>query len=254
MITNSYSASCYIENNDGEYHIKCDMGTDKGDFHSQYDGKDFVFGDLEYALYNLLELGIGQVYIVVGKEGDLIKNILGNHYKELEIFYVVQQEQKGLIDAFYQAINIIGYDSPVVLQLSDEVFIDFKADEIKKLLKADLYDFYCGITYEDNPDKIKNNFSVKSDDNGLIKECIEKPVEIINNIKGTGCCIFNSESLQILKDKNADEESLIYDLCDYINYLVKNDKKGLALHLAEKEFNVNTFADLLEVQIYLDAD
>ena len=40
----SYSASCYIENNDGDYTMKCDMQTEDKDIHSEYQGKNFVEG------------------------------------------------------------------------------------------------------------------------------------------------------------------------------------------------------------------
>lgn len=40
----SYSASCYIENNDGQYHMECDMQADDKNVYSEYDGKDFAEG------------------------------------------------------------------------------------------------------------------------------------------------------------------------------------------------------------------
>lgn len=40
----SYSACCYIENNDGDYTIKCDMQTEDKDIHSEYQGKNIVEG------------------------------------------------------------------------------------------------------------------------------------------------------------------------------------------------------------------
>lgn len=208
---------------------------------------------IEYALDNLIELDVTEAYIVVGKEGDLIKSILGNAYNGLKIFYVIQQERKGLINAFAQAVDHICYNGPVILQLSDEIFIDLKTEQIKKHIKTKAYDFYCGITYEDNPEKIKSNFSVEVDDKGVVKECTEKPDKVINNIKGTGFCVFNTVALQTLRENNTSDVESLYDLCDYINNLVKNNMKGLALHIAEKEFNVNTFADLFEAQNYLDS-
>ena len=44
MVTDSYSASCYIENNDGQYHMECDMQTDDREVYSEYDGDDFIVG------------------------------------------------------------------------------------------------------------------------------------------------------------------------------------------------------------------
>ena len=206
---------------------------------------------IAYSLDNLINLGIKKVYIVVGKEGELIKNTLGDTYKDLEISYVIQQEQQGLINAFTQAVDVIGCEETIILQLSDEIFTDLKVEKIKSYIETENYDFYCGITYEDDPDKIRNNFSVETDNEGKILECIEKPLKVINNIKGTGFCIFNGAVLQVLNDDQTDENEL-YDLCDYINYLIKNGKRGLALNIAEREFNINTFSNLLEVQNYFE--
>lgn len=206
---------------------------------------------IEYALDNLIELGVEKAYIVVGKEGDLIKRVLGDRYYCLKLFYVVQKEQRGLVDAFTQAVRITGGKGPVILQLSDEVFIKLRIDDIKNCIDNKEYDFYCGVTNEENPEKIKRNYSVDVDGSGVIKECIEKPNTVINSIKGTGFCIFNSEALNLLINE---KETMLYELCDYINYLNKKSKKGLALHIAEKEFNINTFADLFDVQTFFDSN
>lgn len=205
---------------------------------------------IEYALENFVELGISCVYIVVGKEKDLIEESLCNQYKNLKLVYVVQKQQKGLIDAFMQAVSCMDLDKSVVLQLSDEIFVDLKIEDIKKAISLKEYDFYCGITYEDEAEKIKNNFSVDTDDEGLLIECIEKPIEIINNVKGTGFCIFGSHAVQELR-KNYSTSKNINDLCDYMNFLVSENKKGFALHIADKEFNINTISDLIEVENYL---
>lgn len=206
---------------------------------------------IEYALDNLVDLDITQAYIVVGREGDLIKKNLGERYKSIKLFYVIQEQQKGLMNAFVQAISCIGSDKSVVLQLSDEIFIDLKIGKIRKTIATEKYDFYCGVTNEDDAEKIKNNFSVATDDEGNMTGCVEKPVEIINNIKGTGFCIFSSRAVQMLSEKYA--ESLnINDLCDYMNFLISESQKGFALHIAEKEFNINTFSDLYEVQTYFE--
>lgn len=209
---------------------------------------------IEYALDNLVELGLTKVYIVVGKEGTLIKKVLGDKYGCLKLFYVVQSEQKGLVDAFAQAVNAINSEEPIVLQLSDEIFTGLKIEAIKNCIKTESHDFYCGITFEDNIEKIKCNYSVDIKDDYVIKKCVEKPTHVPNNIKGTGFCVFNREALQVFKIENSVEKENLYDLCDYINYLTACNKNGLALHIAEKEFNINTFTDLFEAQDFLCVD
>ena len=206
---------------------------------------------IEYSLDNLINLDISQAYIVIGKEGDLIKKHLGELYKSIKLNYVIQEQQYGLMNAFMQAVSCIDTDESVVLQLSDEIFIDLKIEEIRRTIASEKYDFYCGVTYEDDAEKIKNNFSVNADHNGNMIGCVEKPFEVINNIKGTGFCIFSSQTVQLLTENYAGNRK-INDLCDYMNILISKNKKGFALHIAEKEFNINTFSDLHEVQTFFE--
>lgn len=205
---------------------------------------------IEYSLDNLVDLGIDAVYVVVGKEGDLIKETIGEEYNGIKIHYTFQQQQKGLVNAFAQTFNELN-NNDVILQLADEIFIDFKAKDIKNHFERMSYDFYCGITYENNTEKIKNNFSVDIDSDSIITRCTEKPSVVMNNIKGTGFCIFKNNTLRMLSNKYDEKDNFPYDLCDFINYLVSEDQKGFVFCVAEKEFNINTFDDLIEAQEYM---
>lgn len=206
---------------------------------------------IEYALDNLLALKIFKAYIVIGKEGSLIKQAIGDEYKNIEIHYVCQQEQKGLINAFIKALNVINDDETVVLQLSDEIFVNLKTEAIKNALEIEKNDFYCGVTFEENPQKIKNNFSVETDSALLLVKCTEKPEVVIDNVKGTGFSIFNGKTQKLIKETYRLNAEKLYDLCDSFNFLVKSGYHGSALFVAEKEFNINTIADLTEAESYL---
>lgn len=197
---------------------------------------------LEFSLDNLIELEANEVYIVVGKQGGLIKEAFGDKYNSLNLHYVSQKEQKGLMNAFVEALNVMNCDDTVILQLSDEIFIDLKFEEIKKALQKD-FDFYCGITFEDDAQKIKNNFSVEADNESKLINCIEKPQVVINNIKGTGFTVFGLKTLEIIKTHPE-----LRDLCDSFNYLTENGYKGFTLNIAEREFNINTLEDLTEAE------
>ncbi len=205
---------------------------------------------ITYALDNLAQLKISEAYVVIGKEGALIKKNIGNEYDSIKINYVCQEEQKGLVNALIQALNVIDCSETVVLQLSDEVFIDLNTESILNALKSLSYDFYCGITPEENTDKIKNNFSVETNSESLIIKCTEKPKVVTNNIKGTGFTIFSSEAQKIIKETYKSEPDKLFDLCDCFNYLVASHR-GLALYVAKKEFNINTVSDLTEAEMSL---
>ncbi len=204
---------------------------------------------ITYALDNLAQLNIPEAYIVIGKEGTLIKSAIGSEYEGIKIHYVCQQEQKGLVNAFFQALKVIDSNETVILQLSDEIFVDLNTGSIRNALETGAFDFYCGVTSEENPEKIKNNFSVETDSEGLLIKCTEKPQVVTNNIKGTGFSIFNGKTQEIIKETYESKPEKLYDLCDCFNYLVANHR-GLALTVAKKEFNINTVSDLTEAEVF----
>lgn len=207
---------------------------------------------IEFALNNLIDLETTEVYIVVGKQGDLIKNAIGDKYKTLNINYVQQSEQKGLVDALVQALKVIDPDKTVILQLADEIFVNLNTEEIKNALKTEKFDFYCGVTTEENAEKIKNNFSVEMDESSVLIKCIEKPKIVINNTKGTGFTIFGAKAQRIIKETYETNPQKVHDLCDCFNYLIANNYRGLALYVAEKEFNINTASDLKEAESFFN--
>ena len=207
---------------------------------------------IEFALNNLIELEATKAYIVVGKQGYLIREAIGNKYRNLDIHYVLQEQQNGLMNAFLQALNIIDSNETVVLQLSDEVFVNLNTETIKGILKTEKSDFYCGVTYEENPEKIRNNFSVETDSNSALVKCIEKPQIVINNIKGTGFSIFNVKTIKAIKETYKTEPEKIYDLCDCFNYLTAMGYAGSTFIVAEKEFNINTISDLTEAKVFFE--
>lgn len=203
---------------------------------------------ITYALDNLMQLKIPEAYIVVGKEGTLIKDAIGNEYENIKLHYVFQLEQKGLMDAFLQALKVIDRDETIILQLSDEIFIDLEVESIKNAVKTENFDFYCGITLEENPEKIKNNFSVETDSDSLLIKCTEKPKVVTDNIKGTGFSIFSAKTQKNIKEIYEINPDKLYDLCDCFNSLVASGCRGLALTVAKKEFNINTVSDLTETE------
>ncbi len=203
---------------------------------------------IEFALDNLVNLNISDCIVVVGAFAKEIKTALKENYKGIKLTYVEQPSRKGVINALMMALSVIDPDKKIVLQLADEVFSGFNIEEIKNNVEKAEYDFYCGITYEENVERVKNNYSVDADADMNLKKCTEKPETVVNNIKGTGFCIFNVSSLDYLKDIYDENKNTPYDLCDYLNLLVQAEKKGLCLCVAEREFNINTYSELVEAR------
>ncbi len=209
---------------------------------------------IEFTLGNLILLGVKKAVIVTGRYGEKIKDLIGDSYKGIDISYANQPVQKGLINAFCEALPFVDEDEDVILQLADEIFSGFSEENINAFLADKSYDFCCGVTYEKNPEKIKSNYSVKTDADMRIEACTEKPHSLFNNLKGTGLCIFRSNTVEELKKQYNEETNSPDNLCDYMNLLIENSYKGLCVPIAEKEFNINTSENLQEAIGYFSKE
>ncbi len=208
---------------------------------------------IEFSLDNLILMGIKKVFIVVGKNADEISSVIGNEYEGLSVTYVRQKQQKGLINALMQFLEHSNDEEDVVLQLADEIFVDFHTDVVAEIVNEDMFYFYCGFTCEADEEKIKGNFSIETGESSAIKNCIEKPTVVTNKIKGTGFCIFRKKTLSALKEIYDEVQNTPNDLCDFINYLTAHKMPGKAFCVAEKEFNINTAADLKEAACFFES-
>lgn len=203
------------------------------------DGKNLI----DYSLENLFLMNADKIFIVVGKYKDEIKKAVGSDYKGIPIEYIIQFPPIGIINALSKAIEFI--DDDIIIQLSDEVFIDSRAKALYDEWKNDSADFYCGITDEVSTDKIKQNFAVNVDENMRLLSCFEKPKMHINNYKGTGFCMFSKKCVKTLLSEYGTELDSESDLCDYMNLLISKELYGKCVIVGKQEINVNTATELL---------
>ena len=193
---------------------------------------------LSYSLDNLLALGIERAVIVVGRYKDWIENVYGADYHGIRLTYAVQEEPRGLVNAILSAKEYI--DDDFLLQLSDELFFGFKRHT--EYLN-DRIDFSIGYVKEAEKGKIKANYSIERDKNGNVLKCTEKPSAVVNDMKGTGFCVFRKSAIDLLADAYDNAANKPNDLCDFINLLINRSFTGQTLEVAEKEINVNTLND-----------
>ena len=214
-----------------------DTGIDRSKALIRIHGKMLI----EYALENLELMQAEKIYIVVGEHKSEVVDAVGDNYKGIPIAYVIQSEPIGLVNAISKVLPFC--DTGAVVQLSDEIFINNNTTFLKSF-QNQTADFLCGIIHEKELERIKENYSVVTDDKGFLISTHEKPTELVNNLKGTGFCIFNKACMDILKHAYNEEKNIPFDLCDFMNLLIWEGKKGKCFDVAEAEININTKADL----------
>lgn len=198
---------------------------------------------LSYALDNLLCLGINRAVVVVGEHADAIKRLYGNTYKGIRLVYAFQEKQNGIVSAILSAEPYI--TDEIALQLSDEIFVGLKPLPEAWNRGAD---FAVGYVTEADKNKIKGNYSIDTDADGTVLRCTEKPTEVFNPYKGTGFCLFKKEMLDILRAFYESETNEPNDLCDFINLLIRQGRRGRIFEVADAEININTEHDLQQAR------
>lgn len=196
---------------------------------------------IEYSLENLFHMQVERIYIVVGRYSDDIRNVVGGFYRSIPVTYVRQGEPVGLINALSKTLHY--FDDDMTVQLGDEVFLDPDISALRGEIAGGAFDFHCCITSETDVEKIKKNYSVDIDGAFRLLHCTEKPDAPQNRYKGTGFCVFSRACVRFLRDRYDPETNQPFDLCDYMNALIADGKKGKCFLLSGQEINVNTVTD-----------
>jgi dTDP-glucose pyrophosphorylase len=184
----------------------------------------------------------------VGRFENDLREAIGPRYGTVAVQYVRQPEPKGLMDAFLCAARHCGNET-AVLQLSDEIFL---SPDFSVLRRMDEADFLCGYTLPADPAEICENYAVLCRGETFLY-AIEKPRLPIGGKKGTGLCVFSGACLSVLLEA-PEAQAAAWDLCGFMNALVRAGKKGLAVRVAEEEINVNDAANLAYAKRRLETE
>jgi len=147
---------------------------------------------IKYNLDNVVSTDIEEIVVVVGYRAEEIINYFGNRYKDRRITYVIQWEQKGLVHAIEYARNAIDGDDFMLL-LGDEVLIKPQHKKMLSEFREKNLFGVCGILEVENKEFIKRTYTLMHDGNDRVLRLIEKPRSPLNNLMGTGCCVFKNE-------------------------------------------------------------
>lgn len=191
---------------------------------------------IQYSLDLIAEANVSEVVIVIGYKGEEIINRFGNKYKDKTIKYAFQKEQKGLVNAIECAQELIGKDE-FILMLGDELMIRPKHSQmIDKYLKENLFGV-CGTIEVEDRELIKKTYTIIEQDR--IIRLIEKPETPLNNIMGTGNCIFRNEIFSYIPKTPINQKRGEKELVDLIQCAIDDGKIIKSFIICDKYANVN---------------
>lgn len=204
---------------------------------------------IEYSLDCANQTNISEIVIVVGYKAEEIINTYGNSYNGKTIKYVIQPEQKGLVHAIEYAQEAIGKED-FMLMLGDELLVKPKHSEmIKKYHDENLFAL-CGVVNVEDKNLIKKTYAVIQGEDNRIFRLIEKPSNPMDNIMGTGNCIFKSEIFSYIPQTPINQKRGEKELPDLIQCAIDEGNMVKSFVICERYFNVNFKEEIKEVKSY----
>lgn len=170
-----------------------------------------------YPIETLIKAGIKDILIIIAPEnaGQFL-HLLGSG-KEFgaRFSYEIQEEPKGLADAFIVGENFIGTDS-VTMILGDNIFQDD--------LSADIASFTSGARIFCKTVSDPQRFGVAAfDANKKVTQIVEKPSEFISDQAIVGLYVYDNRVVQFAKEVQPSERGEIEITSLHNRYLALNE-------------------------------
>lgn len=204
---------------------------------------------IEYSLDCAVQTDISEIVIVVGYRAEEIINTYGNRYNAKPIKYVIQSEQKGLVHAIECARETIGKED-FMLMLGDELMINPKHQKMIDTFEKENLFGVCGVVIVESISLIKKTYAIIQSDDSRIYRLIEKPSRPMNNIMGTGNCIFRNEILSYTSQTPINQKRGEKELPDLIQCAIDEGNIIKSFVICDKYVNINIPEEINEAESY----
>ncbi len=134
-----------------------------------------------------IEAGSDEIVLVVGYEGDVVRDYFGDRYGGVPIRYATQDEQDGTGGALRAASEVLG-DEPFAVLNGDVVF---DRESLSALFDAGPA---VGSVRVDEP----SNYGILNVADGTVEGIVEKPADPPGNLANAGVYVFPAGALDCL--------------------------------------------------------
>lgn len=200
---------------------------------------------IEYSLEAAHKSAVKEIIIVVGYRAEDIINTYGISYKGLKIRYVIQKELKGLVNAIESTQNAVDGED-FILFLADEIMLDPDPGKMIDTFKREELFSVCGVVFVEDTSKISKTYAViyNQEDNRIYR-LIEKPRHPVNNIMGTGNCVFRYEIFKYIPLTPINQVRKEKELPDLIQSAIDDGHPVKLFNLDSDYININTEEDIV---------
>lgn len=199
---------------------------------------------IEYSLQSARKSNVSEIIVVVGYRAEDIINTFGISYGGVRIRYVIQRELKGLVNAIETCQEALEGED-FMLFLADELLIDPNPAEMIKAFEKEGLFVICGVTEVEDVSLISRTYSVIYNPNDdRIYRLIEKPPRPVNNVMGTGNCIFRNEIFDYIPRTPINQIRQQKELPDLIQCTIDDGHPVKLFHISAQYVNINTPDDI----------
>lgn len=204
-----------------------------------FNGKPLI----SYSLENAARAGVSEMVIVVGYRAEDIINYFGNRYQNICVKYVIQREQKGIVHAIESARDTID-GADFMSFLGDEILVDPRHEEMMNLFCSSGSFVICGVTRARNISDISKTYAIIQDQTSNIYRLIEKPRKPLNDIMGTGNCIFKNGIFDYIPYTPVSHNRGEKELVDMIQCAIDEGEPVKSFNIGSGYININTEEDI----------
>jgi dTDP-glucose pyrophosphorylase len=202
---------------------------------------------LKYNLDLLARCPVSEIIIIVGYHSENIVQHIGYSYCGINVKYVFQKELLGVAHGVLCASPYINQD--FFLCLSDEFLFSPNVESFLQFFNQSGADCTCGVV-TDTVENVRKNYTVQLGRDNRILNLVEKPVNVYNNLKGTGYCAMRTTMIPLLESLQPNSIRGEYEMGDWIRQGIEEGLLCNAAVIALDEINVNTVEDKLRLHKY----
>lgn len=199
---------------------------------------------IRHQLRQMAGAGLTKVLVVVGHMGEQIRRHLeALPFPGVEVVFVEQREQLGIAHALGQLEDRV--DGPMLVYLGDIYYDLTGLAEMLAPVEAGVADSVLSVCREPDPALIRKNFSVEVDAAGLVRRVVEKPVELVNDLKGCGLYLFSPAIFEAIRRTPRSALRNEYEITDAVQLLIDAGERVAVAENIRWDMNLTVDADLL---------
>jgi glucose-1-phosphate thymidylyltransferase len=180
-----------------------------------------------------------EIVVVVGYRAESIINRFGASYRNKQVSYVIQKEQRGVVHAIESARDQLGGED-FFLFLADEVILGGRYREMLYTFDREHLFCLCGVHPQPDLEFIKRTYALIHGPDKRVYRLVEKPRKPFNPLMGTGNILFRSKIFDYMDVTPVNPSRGEKELPDLIQCAIDDGEVVKFFEVCDYYINVNS--------------